>query len=305
MDGFRGRTYSRGGSSNLVVSSCSSFISFQRNDNIYECIIWEIFALGRGRYRCFRSSTLLAKTGHARSYASPPRLLSTTMAPPQTRMIYQTFLDKNSPPLHLETLLESKLTDEHIDKFLKSAPAFPNPIRVGITPAYNEKDQLLAIAIATEANILVIQLQNKGTPSKGRNLLLTKVLCNPDCVLYTFNIAQLALSLYLDHGLRILNGVNIESICPQSQAGVVSPLDAVKFAVGDRWPIHEDNLKAAFQEKLWEPAKHTSLALKAWLASCLPAIPDQEERFNSVQRVNTKDKSDSVSARWKDQRTID
>lgn len=217
------------------------------------------------------------------------------MAPPQIRTIYQTFLDTNTPPIRLETLLESKLTDEHLDKLLKSAPMFPNPIRVGIAPAYSDKDQLLAIAIATESNVLVIQLQKKSTPPKARNLLVTKVLCNPDCMLYAFSLATLALSLYLDHGLRILNGVSIESICPQSEEGFVWPLDAVKFAVGDQWPIHEDNIKAAFQEKNWDPAKHTSLALRAWLASRLPAIPDQEERFNSVQRVNTKDKSDSVS----------
>lgn len=217
------------------------------------------------------------------------------MAPPSIRTIYQSFLDMNAPPIRLEILPESKLTDEHFDKFLTSAPTFPNPIRVGIAPAYSDKDQLLGIAVATESNVFVIQLQKKSTPSKARSLLLTKLLCNSDCMLYAFNLAPLALSLSLDHGLRILNGINIESICPESLEQYISPLAAVKFAVGDQWPIHEDNVKAAFQEKTWDPAKHTSLALKAWLACRLPAIPDQEERFNSVPRINTQDKSDSVS----------
>ena len=105
----------------------------------------------------------------------------------------------------------------------------------------------------------------------------------------------MALSLYLDHDLRILNGVNIESICPESKEIIVSPLAAIKFAVGDQWRIYEDNVKTAFQDILWDPAKHTSLALKAWLASFLPAISGQEEQFNTIQRVNTKDQSDGVS----------
>ena len=226
------------------------------------------------------------------------------MAPtqaPQFRTLHQNFIDTNSPPIRQQTLLETKLTEELFDDFLRSAPMFPNPIRVGLAPAYNEKDQLVAIALATESKVLVVQLakDKKVTLHKGRALLLTKVLCNPDCMLYVFGIAQVALSLYLDHDLRILNGVNIESICPESQDSVVSPLAAVKFAVGDQWPVHEDNIKAAFQEKLWDPkpAKHTSLALKAWLAGFLPAIPGQEELFNAVRRVNTKDQSDSVSER--------
>ncbi|KZT73688.1 P-loop containing nucleoside triphosphate hydrolase protein [Daedalea quercina L-15889] len=223
------------------------------------------------------------------------------MAPaPQKRTIYQNFIDKHSPPIEQHTLLESKLTDELLDDFLKSAPSFPNPIRVGVAPAYSEKDQLLAIAIATESTILVVQLQkSKGdTLHRSRGLLLTKVLCNADCMLYAFSIGQLAMSLFIDHGLRIVNGVNVESVCPESQKSIVSPLAAIKFAVGDQWPIYEDNIKAAFQDKIWDPkpAKHTSLALKAWLASFLPTIPDQEERFNAVQRVNTKDKSDSELA---------
>lgn len=228
------------------------------------------------------------------------------MAPaqaPQIRTLYQNFIDTNSPPIRQQTLLEAKLTEELLDDFLRSAPMFPNPIRVGLSPAYNEKDQLVAIALATESKALVIQLglrkDKKGSLPKGREPLLTKILCNPDCMLYVFGIAQVALSLYLDHDLRILNGVNIESICPESQDGFVSPLAAVKFAVGDQWPIHEDNVKAAFQDKLWDPkpAKHTSLALKAWLAAFLPAIPGQEEQFNTVRRVNTKDQSSSVSER--------
>ncbi|KAH9917836.1 P-loop containing nucleoside triphosphate hydrolase protein [Fomitopsis serialis] len=220
--------------------------------------------------------------------------------PPQTRTILQNLVDKHQPPIKLHTLLESKLTDEILDEFLTSAPTHPNPIRIGIAPAYSPSDQLLAIAIATESRILVIQLQkSKGdTLHRGRALLLTKVLCNSDCMLYAFNIGQLALSLFLDHGLRIVNGISIEGICPGSQECIISPLEAVQFAVGDQWPIYEDNIKAAFREKIWDPtpARQTPLALKAWLASFLPAIPDIEERYNSVKRVNTKDKSDSELA---------
>ncbi|KAH9838487.1 P-loop containing nucleoside triphosphate hydrolase protein [Rhodofomes roseus] len=220
--------------------------------------------------------------------------------PPLQRIITQNFIDKHQPPIRQETLLEASLTDEFLDEFLKSAPTFPNPIRVGIAPAYGPSDQLLAIALATESRVLVIQLQkSKGdTLYRGRGVLLTKVLSNPDCLLYAFNIGQLAISLFLDHGLRIVNGISVQGICPESQEKIVSPFAAVKFAVGDQWPIYEENIKAAFREKLWDPkpARQTSLALKAWLACFLPAIPNMEEQFNTVKRVNTKDKSDSELA---------
>lgn len=208
------------------------------------------------------------------------------------RLIHQNLLDGDYPPIEVETLLESSLTEEFVRKFLGDTPA--RPIRLGVAPAYSPKSALLAVAIATTSKAFIVQFNKKEESAKsGRQILRSMIFCEPDCQLFAFDLGLLAISLYLDHNIRMLNGVDVQSACAGS--GDSTPLKAIKFAVGDHDPVYDANVTLVFESKDWDPKRTTPLAQQAWIASFLPTLSDMEERFNGVKRVNTQDLNDAVS----------
>jgi len=225
-------------------------------------------------------------------FSQPPQPPATAMSV-QTKMIHQTLIDEDQPPIRTFIMLESTVTEELVQEFLASATTFPRPIRIGLCPAYSSSGHLCALALSTTSQTLIIQFHNKGKAESakiGREILHTKVLCEPDCTLFAFDLGLLATSLFKDHGLRMLQGVDIQSAC----SGADSPLAAIQFAAGDRIAVHPENIMAAFEPRSWDPSRTTTFALVAWIASYLPTIPDMEERFNSVKRVNTQKLDDAV-----------
>ncbi|KAI0951281.1 hypothetical protein AcW1_008363 [Taiwanofungus camphoratus] len=209
---------------------------------------------------------------------------------PQIRSIHQNFVDEDCPPIQVRIMLESSLTVDIIHDFigLPSSDCSQSR-RVGISPAYVPSGRLSAIGIATDYKVLIVQFHSKEkseTAKRGREILQSELLCHPDSIIVAFDLAPLALSLYYDHRIRMLNGINFQSAC--SGRSNSTPLSAIEFAVGDQVPIHKENIGAAFQDTLdWDPSQTTTLALRAWIATYLSHFGDMEERFRSVERVNT------------------
>ncbi|CCM03092.1 uncharacterized protein FIBRA_05212 [Fibroporia radiculosa] len=210
------------------------------------------------------------------------------------RAIFQNLVEDDRPEIRVQILLESMLSEELVKDFLETAPP-PAPTKVGLSPAYSPSGHLTALAIATTTRVLVVQFHNKNKSEKakaGRQILEDSILCNADCALYAFDLAVLACSLFYDYGLRIVNGINIQSVAHPT--GICSPLAAIQFGAGDHVEVHKENIVAYFKNMFWDPSRTTPPALRAWISVYLPVVlPDMEEKFNSVKRVNTKDFSET------------
>ncbi|KAI9060649.1 hypothetical protein FKP32DRAFT_1042010 [Trametes sanguinea] len=183
-----------------------------------------------------------------------------------------------------EDVLESKLSKEFFDDFFTG---LPSPRIVGVAPIHLENGSLTRLALAVSSKAVIIQFHAKGKGAnayKGREVLAAEVLCNPDVLLLSFDCAKLAIALFADQNLRIVNGIDVQDACDGSDR---APLAAIKFAAGDGIAVMDENVNATFENSIFESTRVTSLALQAWVAQCLPMLPGMEDRFQAAKRINT------------------
>jgi regulator of nonsense transcripts 1 len=205
------------------------------------------------------------------------------MAPRTTRSthhnFHQNFFDDDIDPILTRTVHERELTEEHLEPFLNNS--------LGIAPAYSETDRrLIVLAIANQSEALLVEFSG-GKPNrdnKGRILLQDKLFCRSQHDIFAFDFEAIALSLYRDHGLRLVNGVDIQSACC---AKTRQPLASIKFAVGNTTTIYEDNVRNQFETMVYDHKRTSEPALRAWLSQYLPRINGMEETFVKAQRIDT------------------
>ncbi|KAI0719276.1 P-loop containing nucleoside triphosphate hydrolase protein [Cerioporus squamosus] len=216
---------------------------------------------------------------------------SATMPPAKERTIHQTLLADNHPHIHVkDELAESALTEDLFAEFFQGCP----PARfVGLAPIYTDRGNLTRLVMAVSTKVLIVQFAAAGKGKNayiGREVLQSQVLCNPDVTLVAFDLGELALALYADQGIRLLNGVDIQSAC-----GTDRDHNAViKFAVGDRATVYETNVSGVFQSSILDAnssSKRTTtpFALQAWVAQCLSGYDGMEERLREAKMINTQD----------------
>ncbi|KAI0661728.1 P-loop containing nucleoside triphosphate hydrolase protein [Cubamyces menziesii] len=209
---------------------------------------------------------------------------------PRTRTIYQNLIDDDYDPIVVqEDILESKLTKETFDDLLKD---LPTPRFVGLAPIYTDSGTLTRLAVAVRTKIIVIQFHAKGKGAaayKGREILSSEVLCNPDVLLLAFSCDKLAIALYHDQNIRVRNAIDVQSACSKGR----QPLAAIAFAAGDDITIMKENIQATFESSTWDSKRVSTLALQAWVAQCLPSFPAMEDRFQAAKRIDTFSKTDA------------
>ncbi|KAL7279197.1 hypothetical protein ACG7TL_007037 [Trametes sanguinea] len=212
--------------------------------------------------------------------------------PPKTRVIYQNLLDHDFDMISMqEEVLESKLSKDFFDDLFAGSPT---PRFVGVAPIYLENGTLTRLALAVSNKAVIIQFHAKGKGAnayKGREVLAAEVLCNPDVLLLSFDCVKLAIALFADQNLRIVNGIDVPDACDGSHR---TPLAAIKFAAGDRVAVMDENVEATFESSIFESRRTTSLALQAWIAQCLPTLPGMEDRFQGAKRINTMKMTDAA-----------
>ncbi|KAI0649113.1 P-loop containing nucleoside triphosphate hydrolase protein [Trametes meyenii] len=218
----------------------------------------------------------------------PPGITS-NMAP-KTRTIYQNLIDDDYPPIAVqEEVMESKLTKELFQEFFTDSPT---PRRVGLAPIYSESGNLFRLAVATANQVLIIHFHAKGKGAnayKGRQILTSEVLCNPDVLLLAFDFGKLAIALHADQNVAVVNGIDIPSACGCGR----EPLAAIEFVVGERVPVMKDNVIAAFESTIQDTNSTICFAQQAWVAQCLAAFPEMEDRFQAAHKINTRGMSDT------------
>jgi regulator of nonsense transcripts 1 len=222
---------------------------------------------------------------------------------PATRSIHQNFLDEDIPTISVLTVHESNLTEDHLRPFLDDCLRF-----IGIAPAYSESgSRLVVLAIATQSNVLLVEFYSskpnrdnrgksagpiKSRDNTGRTLLQDKLFCRPHGDLFAFDFEQLALSLYNDGGLRLVNGIDIQSACcPKNR----QPLASIQFALGDTATIFEDNVRDSFENMTYDPKRTSEIALRAWISQYLPQLSAMEDTFANAKRIDTQKMHNVVS----------
>ena len=211
----------------------------------------------------------------------------------------QTFVNEPTSRITVQTVHENELTSAVLDAFFDSSPPSQS---IGLSPAYCSGN-LNTLAIAVTASVLLVQFSSKkkdrdaakaGSGSQarvGRKLLEEKVLCRPYGNVVAFDLAPLALILYSDHGLRLNNGVDIQSCChPKDRL----PLFSIKQAAADI-ELFEDNVITAFRSLEFDQNDTRELTLRAWVSHYITQLAGQEEIFEKAVKVNTMAFSDTVS----------
>jgi hypothetical protein len=205
--------------------------------------------------------------------------------------VIQTLIDADTEPIQVRgPVPESSLTDEML------ALCMGNPDSpIGISSSFAKSRKLTVLAISNATNVLIIQLQNNA-PRNVRVLLEHRLLCRDVGDAYAFDLAPLALSLFMDHGLRINNAVDIQSACHTK--GKRDPAVAIAHAVGDSVRTNQRNIRAVFtlESQLWDPNKGVPpLVQRAWISYYVSQINEMEHYFQEVKRVHTTKFTEDVS----------
>lgn len=227
---------------------------------------------------------------------------------PASKTIHQNFIDEDIEPITVQPIHESQLTDEILDAFLDNSP---NPL--GIASAYSESgSHLVVLAIAHESNVLLVEFYSSkpsregrgksgSTPKirdrTGRSLLQDKLLCRPLGDIFAFDLAPLALSLYQDHGLRLTNGVDIQSAGSEVDR---QPLASIKLALGDSLAIYDDNVRGAFENTIYNSKRTSDIAIRAWISQYLPQLGTMEDLYAKAKRIDTQSLTSGVSGFFRD-----
>ncbi|CAL1716333.1 unnamed protein product [Somion occarium] len=217
------------------------------------------------------------------------------MAKP-TRFIEQNMLDVYYPKIFLQNILETELSDALLDLFLEGTPA---PRSLGVAAAYTEKGKLAVLAIAAGKQVVLIEFRSSTNEHTivARQLLQDRLLCSEYNTVYAFDIAPIALALFADRGVRLINGVDFQSVCPGGSSNRDPAIAIESLMTTERSStFHPRNTRAIFAESLWDTSNRnceTFLALRAWSASFFAKLDgDAEEKFRGVPRVNTMNISD-------------
>jgi hypothetical protein len=178
-----------------------------------------------------------------------------------------------------------------------------SPRSVGISPAYSQSGGLQALACAFDTRVLIIRFHSTkayrdgeatGSGTQPRNverrmLLEEELLCRDLCTLYAFDLAPLALSLYLHFHICVTDAVDIQSALVIPNRSV---MESVMKVVDDGSPIFSDNIIRAFENMLYQSSKHkdlNDLVQRAWLSYYIGQYDFEaiREMFYKAPKVDT------------------
>ncbi|KAK7681870.1 hypothetical protein QCA50_015218 [Cerrena zonata] len=189
-----------------------------------------------------------------------------------TLTIVQDIFKKVYPSLWVIIIEERLLTTEYLDVFLETSCSTP----IGLSAFYGKKCKIYCLAIATANAVLLVHLSmDRSMTSKlKRHLVLEKrILCNSGLRKVAFDVEQLATALFLDHGFRMNNTVDIHSLLPR-KAARGSPA-AAQECLGGQQQVNMEGVTRTFYQSLVEKSlDNKCLALRAWASCIVASLPE-------------------------------
>lgn len=223
---------------------------------------------------------------------------------PRTDRLLQNILEGRdielNRPITATTLFETELDLEVLGKFDHADP-------LGISPGFNHRGHLVALAIADSKECQLVEFQhNRPKPGQATNqvspeivecrkLLQDKVFCREAGDLLAFDLGPLAMSLHKNLGIRVYNGIDIQSTFSAVDR---KPISAIESALGDSLKIHQDNARNLFTQNIiykGDAQSKIDLAMRAWISQFLASFGNGIMLFEKARRINTRDLTDEVS----------
>ncbi|KAK7050877.1 hypothetical protein VNI00_004989 [Paramarasmius palmivorus] len=217
----------------------------------------------------------------------------------------------NTQSIKYHVVEESKLEDVTIDVFLER-----NPGPLGISPGYDQQTKALAaLAIVGGKLCLVVEFpgnrpekrrrgkgsrNGKGNDNEASKELpvqrewIQRVLAHPAGI-FAFDLAPLALTLYSDLGLRIYQGVDIQSALEASlepeerPKDRMDPLHAIIQCLGEAVKVHKSIVKDVFGDLFYEAgdnSKELDMMQRAWAAYFIPTFENDQQTFDVAPRID-------------------
>lgn len=209
------------------------------------------------------------------------------------RVIEQNLIDGRFPEITIYKVAEKLVTDEVIDQLLGTNP---DQRSIGIAAAYTSKRVLNILAIASGSTVLLVNCQSSAKSKSeevlaARKILQDRIFCNDAVLTLAFDIGPLALALFHDRGMKISNGIDVQSCCESEIEHARQPEVAIEFLIqGTRYKANKQNIVRSFDSSTWDeqkPPTSTYVAQRAWVAALLYTIPDVQEKLEAVPPVNT------------------
>ncbi|KIK63710.1 hypothetical protein GYMLUDRAFT_448451 [Collybiopsis luxurians FD-317 M1] len=260
--------------------------------------------------------------------------------PPLVHIVNQTLLtgisDRyshlNTRESQIEVVVcdESKITAGIVKSFINSAKP------LGISAGLDPKDKtVFALVICSSLEktksgesrhrCLVVEfptLLGRCTSTNPRSQaflpepvheMIERILCRPVAAFYAFDLAPLALALYRDLRIRVTEGVDIQSACPNAGR---RPIDALSDLIGktntDVALAGADSINEVFEDRTYIRGRYASAQLtpsqtniiqQAWISQFLAEFENSEQQFAVVPRIDTStakisDKKLDILGKW-------
>ncbi|KAF9007590.1 P-loop containing nucleoside triphosphate hydrolase protein [Cyathus striatus] len=196
--------------------------------------------------------------------------------------------------IHVTTIEDVELAHEP-----ELLDVFDHPRPLGLSPGYDTRDCLVALAIADDKNCYIVEFpppkfdrkQNARKPlskeaEQGRAILQERILCRTTGDRYAFDMAPLSMSLS-SINLRVVNAIDIQSAYSPVDR---KPLTAIREAIGDTVKIIEENILDVFRNPVYDKTnrnRFTDLGLRAWVSQFLAGYGNAEVTFANAKRIDT------------------
>ncbi|KAF9451887.1 hypothetical protein P691DRAFT_294664 [Macrolepiota fuliginosa MF-IS2] len=189
-----------------------------------------------------------------------------------------------------------EFTYEDLETYLEYGNALPLGLGAGY---WKDSTKLAVLAIVSAETGIVVEFpepsrrfQADAAPTvdtvSERYQALQILLARPAGEFFSFDMAPLSMTLYLEQNLRMTNAVDIQSAFPSTDRYSISKI--LKAALGDETKIWETNLASAFDNIEYNPSIRTSVlepVKRAWLAYHLASVDDAVTTYSDTPRINT------------------
>lgn len=196
------------------------------------------------------------------------------------RTIPQTVFKTGSTRIHLLDLHETDLSSPVLNDFMSSHSG-----AIGLSATYGSKCSLTTLALSNGTQTLVLRLSGSKHRTAGRELLASGVLCSTSIEKVAFDMDRVATSLYLDHSLRIVGAIDVQSL--HKPEGSRGSIETFMNALGGEVCVNRD---AALKGFLPQDSKSNDIdkcALRAWCSWKLTTSAAYASNRRKSRAINT------------------
>lgn len=186
---------------------------------------------------------------------------------------------------HTTEIMVQNSHQNQLHNLLSAFATSVNNAVVGLAAVYGPKARMKKLAIASETQVLIIDMNNHNKRNKN---LLDNFLCNPAYDKYAFEMDRLSTSLFLDCGLYITGARDLLELSDREGECDRHSLSARMFALGGKNILSSAKaVNKCFLNDDTAQATTQVLALQSWAAGHAAGLPHMSELLKRISPINT------------------